>query len=442
MHPLVVNIPAHLSAESSMISGIYVKSYLQPDKRKDSKKKTEEISVSSPHISSGTGSSQSRSIVFKPSTFKFKKPLEYSKLKRETVETKVLEIVVCVVQKYTHKSYAIASWNIPLKEAVRKLLKEKYVLKPCLSLNIPENMKVYHAGQLQCGPNDRIVSASNPSLQRDSWAMPYHERCSSESALRDIRVENSSKASSIEITLPDEDDEDLNEALQRISVMEREERAKEDALINISNPPEDNSSVCGDGAMLTQVEVYVEPVSCTGSPESHVGVLTDEKNNHKVMKGKRGSDKKGRKSKLLEPDPNPGSRPDTPSWDHYSEPLSIGMVPLDFEDDLPHTAALPMAVTMDMPAIHSSFQTATANESTQVEETFSQASHILQIQDEGSSHHSKSPRDDDVSQMGTRKHSEPEADVLIEMPLRPPRRNKTSQRAEKPSPNQLAEYAV
>ena len=56
-----------------MISGIYVKSYLQPDKRKHSKRKTEEVKVSSvldPKVTPG-------SEIFKPVTFSFHKALEY-----------------------------------------------------------------------------------------------------------------------------------------------------------------------------------------------------------------------------------------------------------------------------------------------------------------------------------------------------------------------------
>lgn len=179
-----------------MIHSIYVKSYLQPDKKKESKRKTEEVKVdtSEGHIHWKWKKEVSVQHVFTPATFKFSRPLEYSGITAEHVKDKNLEIEVCITQRYSHRSFLIGMVRMSLKSAVRKLVKEKLPLIPCMNHTIPSSMKVYCASDLNVmnntpggniffsNPNVRVVlpedsddvsekAASNPDLQEGNQAL-------------------------------------------------------------------------------------------------------------------------------------------------------------------------------------------------------------------------------------------------------------------------------
>ena len=94
---------------------------------------------------------------------------------QDIVNQKILEIEVCVTQRYTRKSYIIATWNIPVSMATRKLRKERYPLRPCISTSLPANMRVYNGSDMsKAGVGSGIVhSQSASSLNKDDWATPY-----------------------------------------------------------------------------------------------------------------------------------------------------------------------------------------------------------------------------------------------------------------------------
>lgn len=179
-----------------MIHSIYVKSYLQPDKKKESKRKTEEVKVdtSEGHIHWRRKKEVSVQHVFTPATFKFSRPLEYSGITADHVKDKNLEIEVCITQRYSHRSFLIGMVRMSLKSAVKKLVKEKLPLIPCMNHTIPSSMKVYCASDLNVmnntpggniffsNPNVRVVlpedsddvsekAASNPDLQEGNQSL-------------------------------------------------------------------------------------------------------------------------------------------------------------------------------------------------------------------------------------------------------------------------------
>lgn len=204
--------------EVSMISTIYVKSYLIPDKTKDSKRKTEEVKVEGQH-----GQTQEVKIapkaekhkyqvtnvqtVFKPTNFKFAKPLEYTGITKEAVKEKSIDLQVFVTQKYSRKSFIVAFVKLPLSVAVKKLVREKFLLKPCMADATPANMKVYSAGEVTVQQSYRNFS-SNPNLRNPSLVSLHvtpAERAASDTNLRRVKVENLEKVPSIEIPIPEKD---------------------------------------------------------------------------------------------------------------------------------------------------------------------------------------------------------------------------------------------
>ncbi|KAK3583388.1 hypothetical protein CHS0354_040352 [Potamilus streckersoni] len=196
--------PSH----TSMIHAIYVRAFLQPDKKKESKRKTEEIKVESSqgHVhtpKSGKGVSEQH--VFTPVSFKFKRPLEYEDIDQDIVKEKNLQLEVCLIQKFSRKVFLVGMLNMPLKTAVKKIVREKYPLIPCMNYTIPASMKVYSASELQItssskvfysNPNVRVLSSSEISF--DS------ARAASDSDLKNIAIYEIQPSPSIKVTIPSE----------------------------------------------------------------------------------------------------------------------------------------------------------------------------------------------------------------------------------------------
>ena len=244
-------------ANTSMISNIYVKSYLQPDKKKSTRRKTEELTVD---LSRGSSSKKKPSSdVMTPSTFKFTKALEYSGVTEAMVAERVVDMSVCITQKYTRRSFTIATWHMPLDVAVKKLRKEKFTLRPLIRAEIPENMKVYYCpSDLNVNSSWQRNFSSDPNLKRSSsisgYAVPYNSRAVSDSDLKQVAIGNSmqQKIPSIEITMPQrEDDPELHDALRQILVMEKDERSKsESGIVEMHDLDVDG------GSNTIQVEVH------------------------------------------------------------------------------------------------------------------------------------------------------------------------------------------
>ena len=151
-----------------MIYTIYVKTYLYPDKKKDSKRKTEEVKVEGSeghmHLKKRKDKLTAQH-VFTPVSFKFDKALEYSGITADIIKEKQLQIDVCITQRYSHRSFMIGMILLPLKTAIKKVVKEKYPLIPCMNHTIPANMRVYSASELHITSNAARVFYSNPNVR-------------------------------------------------------------------------------------------------------------------------------------------------------------------------------------------------------------------------------------------------------------------------------------
>lgn len=323
-------------------------------------------------------SPQQKFAVFKPSTFNFSRALEYKDVSQKMVEEDLIVLEVCITQKYTRKSFMVASINMPLKMAVKKFVKEKYRLKPCISTQVPENMKVYNASEMSVSSSNRYHS--NPSLlmrqdTKGSWAVPYHDkrRVSSEADLSMVITEMpTSKAPSIEISVPPEEDEELNEALRQIAIMEDSEHPRSDSrslsrseskvssgstqidmswsdVGSLSEIDDLESVSVGRTLAVSEIEVHV-PVPKNVDLPTKAGSISASK--------KKLSKKKDRKSSGRKEELGSVSRPDTPSWDNYVEPLTdTNLLPMDFESDItfdPAAPRLPMATGLDLAGVHHS----------------------------------------------------------------------------------------
>ncbi|CAH1773089.1 unnamed protein product [Owenia fusiformis] len=218
-------------ADTSMIQSVYVKGYLLPDKKRVTKRKTDEVKIEKPEPPQVKVDSPKSTdnlpefaiqTIFKPSMFKFSKPLEYKDITPEIVASKTVDLQVCITQKYTRKSFVIANMNLPLKSAVKKLVREKIPLRPCLSTGIPENMKVYSAHELSIISSARNFS-SNPDIRNPSLAnltAQSSERASSDSDLKRVQVVKVSKAPSITLSLPPDEDDRGQSPLEEITILE------------------------------------------------------------------------------------------------------------------------------------------------------------------------------------------------------------------------------
>ena len=245
-----------------MISHIYVKSYLQPDKKKSTRQKTEELPA---YTSSAISRAKTQPCAaMTASCFKFTRPLEYSGVTPAMVSERIVDVNVCITQKYTRRSFTIATWHMPLDEAVRKLRKEKFTLRPKIGAGIPENMKVYYSpSELSVGPSRRDYS-SDPNLRRthssSSCSVPHACRAASDSDLNQVAVGNAmgQKMPSIEITMPPPEEE-LEDALRQIMVMEKGERSRSESSDRSRAKDEVVEMYDLDGVGETnsiQVEVY------------------------------------------------------------------------------------------------------------------------------------------------------------------------------------------
>ena len=244
-----------------MISNIYVKSYLQPDKKKVTRRKTEELPVNTSSHSSHS-KKKPQCDMMTPSCFKFIKALEYSSITAAMVSERIVDINVCITQKYTHRSFTIARWHMSLDVAVKKLRKEKFMLRPLIRAEIPENMKVYYCpSELEVvSPSQRNFS-SDPNLQRSHsissiCAVPYSCRAASDSDLKQVAIGNSMKQKipSIEIMMPQsEEDAELQDALRQILVMEMGEKSRSESNDDVI----EMHDLDGDGGSNTiQVEIH------------------------------------------------------------------------------------------------------------------------------------------------------------------------------------------
>ena len=349
-----------------MIRSIYVKSYMLPDVKSESKRKTEEQRIEKSDVNRVKKKGQDRIANFQAGCFVFTRPLVYQNISGMSIKSKTLRLEVCVTQKYTRKSFCIATHSIPMAVACKKLLKEKYTLTACSSLTLPENMKVYSATQLS-GSDLQVHELQCPShhTSQKSWATPYEDSLStSPSDLQSVRSGSSQRSVTIEVTESDDDDAELQSALQQIAVVETRQQHNRPGNVVLSF--EDNATEDEDGFEVcthlpissVDVQVHIPREKHTRShqktrakdcrAENEESVIIDGFQTDALQK--RQSKKARRQRPQLDEEMLVGSHGDTPAWDYYSEPLSF-QTKCSAEDELDWDGSpcLPVATTLQLP---------------------------------------------------------------------------------------------
>ncbi|XP_060555862.1 uncharacterized protein LOC132716574 isoform X1 [Ruditapes philippinarum] len=347
---------------TSMIHSIYVKSYLQPDKKRETKRKTEEVKVDSSKGSIHWKKKKDISVkhVFTPANFKFSQPLEYSGITHDVVKEKQLEIEVCVTQRYSHRSFLIGMIRMSLKSAVKKLKRERLVIIPCMNHTIPSSMKVYCASELDIvnnspggnyffsSPNVRIVlpedtddssekAASNPDLQPWKHHSPSVEVDMNQKFefvpnvpkldLNITPLDESGYSSEFHVSLqgelesPDSDSyknsfvrlheksvgiPKVHDPLRKMKPVQVLENIKEHNLRNTETN------------LVGKSDVKLEITDFDDTDLGEVLVESGKKSNKEVEESKKQTTKCGKKS-----DKDSGSRPETPTWDYYDIPTEV-----------------------------------------------------------------------------------------------------------------------
>ena len=344
-----------------MISSIYVKSYLMPDKKRESKRKTEEVKIEkvAAHVQF-TKSELSKGVqhVFSPSTFTFSKKLEYEGVNNTTVKEKSVQIEVCITQKYSKKSYLIGMFHLSLADAVKKIVREKYPLIPCMNHTIPANMKVYCASHLQITNSNKIFY-SNPDVRNLSVSdiSEISDRAASDPDLQGITmVTDVVTPRSVSLDINDEDlsprtrdqhlDEIVIKAISKNStevsmpgefvegeISSDDESVKvKSQVINLSDIADDSLSEKRKSAFtsiknavkgLTHVESLSKDVKSKRDVEIDSPRGVEDWKYREVKKSSKCDTKRSEVTEV-------GSRPETPTWDYYDfDDMKIVEIPLD-----------------------------------------------------------------------------------------------------------------
>ncbi|XP_061197457.1 ankyrin repeat domain-containing protein 12-like [Saccostrea echinata] len=347
--------------QTSNINSIYVKSFLMPDRKKDSKRKTEEIKVdrSDAHIKSSLSPTNKGGIqhVFSPSTFKFSKKLEYEGISASMIKEKSVQIEVCITQKYSKRSFLIGMFHMSLKEAVKKIVKEKYPLIPCVNHTIPTNMRVYCASELQI-TNSAKIFYSNPDFRNlsESDLSEISDRAASDPDLKKVTfAKDAITPRNVVLNIGEEQIEEQDEVMvmdvgqtARIAVPGEfvEEELNESGYSSISNVIEMTditddvaersrksafSSVVKSVKMKTKVE-SLKDTSMSRTGDCSVPIEVEDLKYNEVK----------HKS---------GPRPETPTWDYYDFSMQSVEIPLDEirspkQGDAP--VCLPMETTLGL----------------------------------------------------------------------------------------------
>lgn len=340
-----------------MIHSIYVKSYLQPDKKRETKRKTEEIKVDSEgYIHWRRKKEHSVQHVFKPSNFKFNRCLEYTGITSEHIKEKLLQIEVCLTQRYSHRSYLIGIVRMSLKSAVKKLVKEKLPLIPCMNHTIPTNMKVYCASDLNVmnntaggdyfysSPNVRIElpdelddnsvkAVSDPDLQPKQIHSPstevdmnQHYRFVPNIPRLDLTsnlLDESGYSSEIHVSMPSELESPDSDSSKSGSLISMKHEILSNSLVDskkgktihvLENIEEHHLP---QSRKQTKNDKNDSAIEIIDDSDLHIVSVDDiNKNKHKEK-----TVSKNRKNKSSDEDT--ASRPDTPTWDYYDIPDEV-----------------------------------------------------------------------------------------------------------------------
>lgn len=284
-----------------------------PDKKKDSKRKTEEIRVdtSESHIHHNSkNSSAGVQHIYKPTTFKFVKSLEYTGISKEQINTKSVQLEVCITQKYSKRSFLIGLYHMPLKSAVRKIVKDKYPLIPCMNHTIPSNMKVYSASQLDI-TTPLPVFYSNPNSRNS--------------------ISDFSECSDRAVSDPD---------LQFVD-SPRSRLSKLSPSVSVRFDDKDEYTT-----HKTDMTAFSSPTSSAFSKVSPTSLPKTSS----PKKSKPPADTSVNFSNLnLTEETQPASRPETPTWDFYDFDMEVVDIAIDDLSPQGETPIyLPMETTMDI----------------------------------------------------------------------------------------------
>ncbi|XP_071805598.1 uncharacterized protein [Asterias amurensis] len=231
-------------AEVANVTRLSIKSRLLPDKKGDSKRKTEDARLEDPAKMKTSlvsvkrkSAKESFKAIYLPCTFLFTKPLEYKNITKEIVESKTVHIDVNVKHKYTNKSFTVANLQLPLKEAVRKLRKRKYRLHPCINYSMPDNVHSYDPSDLVIVSEGMYTNktVSNPNLRsssEQSLKVAGEQRATSDINLQTVRCHSTESIPSVSLSIPDDEQMD-HDALQAITVMNDSPRSTH---LSHSNP--------------------------------------------------------------------------------------------------------------------------------------------------------------------------------------------------------------
>ncbi|KAK3104953.1 hypothetical protein FSP39_013944 [Pinctada imbricata] len=372
---------------TSMISTIYAKSYLMPDKKKESKRKTEEVKVEkvAAHVQfTKSELSQGVQHVFSPSTFQFSKKLEYSAINKDVIKDKSVQIEICITQKYTKRTYMIGMFHMSLGKAVKKIVREKYPLIPCMNHTIPSNMKVYCASELQI-TNSKKIFYSNPDVRCLSVTdiSNTSDRAASDPDLQGVTISDVVTPRSVSLDVDDEvinppspRDHKLDEVIVKAvskntavlnipgefvegEISSDEETSKiSSRVIEMSETLDDESKTEKNKSAFSSVKNVLKSSTKVESipkkkQSKHSGDADQEDNisprgvqDWKYKDVKRSSGANSKKSEVIS---DTGSRPETPTWDYYDfDDLKVVVsdIPID-ESPIKPDGATPVCLPME-----------------------------------------------------------------------------------------------
>lgn len=329
-----------------------------PDAKKDYKRKTEEVKVERSDAHRKIPN-EKRGVqhIFTPSTFKFSKKLEYDGISASVVKEKSVQVEVCITQKYSKRSFLIGMLHMPLKEAVKKIVKEKYPLIPCVNHTIPANMRVNCASELQI-TNSAKIFYSNPDFRNlyETDISEMSERASSDPDLKGVTmVKNSITPRNIVLNFGGEQDDKLDENVDssersvKVEIpgkLVEEEELNESGYSSITNVI-DMTDITGDpvepsrGSAFSSVVKHIKMNRKVGKLKETPLLKTTSEVSIDVEDWK--YDEVKNKS---------GSRPETPTWDYYDLSMETVEIPVDEKEESPTRgdapACLPMETTLGL----------------------------------------------------------------------------------------------
>eukprot|EP00058_Branchiostoma_floridae_P014147 XP_002599635.1 hypothetical protein BRAFLDRAFT_102566 [Branchiostoma floridae] len=280
-------------ADTSMIASIHVRSLLIPDKKGQTKRKTEDVKVDleehQPKVKYEIkGKGEGTKVTFIPTKFSFKKGLEYEDVDKEMVERRTVRLEVCIKQRFTGKSYMVASLELPLKVAVKKLLKEKFPLRVHINPSMPHSLQAYTLQDLVVS-NPSVVTVSNPDLRSASLTRLRADdptpRAHSDGDLQQVSSQRSGNVPSIVINIPQEDSDTSKSKHLTSKGRKREEKKLS------KRKSEDGSVICMEPPVSSTI-VEVEKIPEEKDSPRHRSRPTSPRQKEETDKGRRHREEK------------------------------------------------------------------------------------------------------------------------------------------------------